>query len=161
MVKPISKTYKYWSNGCGDLFTPDVNTRKDLDSADDLPSQLKELFCRLWTEDKYFRCYLTELDGQYGIAFEDEYDRAAAEEFGISYEDYLDKAKSFAEKISEKFPKFTVMFSKDFQVWSDGSTDSIVAVFMPYGVTREDFDAVETFMDKNHPVREITKNAVV
>lgn len=153
-VKEISKSYKYWSNGCGDLFTPDVETREDIDVGD-LPVQLQELFNTLWTDGCGFRCYLTELDGQYGIAFEDEYSQDTAESYGISYEEYLDKAKAFAELIAAKFPQFTVMYKKDFCEWNDGTKDSIIAVFMPYGVSKEDFDAVNAFMEKNHPVHEI------
>ena len=154
-VKEISKTYKYWSNSCGDLFTPDIETRKDIDNVEELPMQLQKLFTDLWSDDKWFRCYLTELDGQYGIAYEDEYSQLNADDYGISYDELLDKAKFFAEQIAEKFPQFTVMFSKDFTEWNDGTKDSIIVVFMPYGVSKEDFDAVDKFMYENHPIHEI------
>lgn len=138
-----------------DFQPPIADTRKDIDNVDELLTQLQKLFTDLWSEDKCFRCYLTELDGQYGIAYEDGYSQHNADDYGISYDELLDKAKVFAEQIAEKFPQFTVMFSKDFTEWSDGTKDSIIAVFMPYGVSKEDFDAVDKFMYENHPIHEI------
>lgn len=154
VLRMIPDTYRYWSNCCGDLFRPgdDGKAGEDID-VKDLPGELKTLFETLWTEDAGFRCYLIELDGQYGIALEDEYSRETAALYDISYEQYLHMAVIFAEHIQKRFSWATVMYTKDYHEWSDGSKDSIVTVFMPFGiVTQKNLAEVAKYMDVIHPV---------
>lgn len=157
MIKAIPETYKHWSNSCGDLFTP-LPELKAIDE-NELPDELRWLFNNLWTEELGFRCYLTELDGKFGISLEDEYSRHTANIYDISYEEYLEHAERFAYQIREKFPQVQVMFSKNYQEWNDGSKDSIIAVFMSYDIIqlqgRELFYKVSAFMDKEHPIHEM------
>ncbi len=149
-VRPITNSYRYWSNGCGDLFMPDSRNDESI-TRQQLPKDIQKLYDNLWTDEKAFLCYLAELDGKHGIALEDEYNECTAESYGFTYAEYIEKAKAFAAQIAERFPKFTTMFSKDIREWSDGSKDSILAVFMPSNVTKEEFDSLAEYMEENHP----------
>jgi hypothetical protein len=156
-VRPITSSYRYWSNACGEFFGPDDKESRPLIKSE-LPKPLQELFDNLWTDEKMFLCYLAELDGKYGIALEGDFNEIAADDYGITYAKYIKIAKAYAKEIADRFPQYTVMFSKDSRVWSDGTKDSTLAVFMPYGVTKEEFDDVDEFMGEHHPDNSFVEN---
>lgn len=159
MVKKINESYRYWSNCCGDLFTP-LPENRNIDE-NELPDQLQWIFKNIWTESLGFRCYLTQLDEKFGISLEDEWSRETAEVYDLSYEEYLAYAKPFAERISMNFPRVKVMFSRDYQEWNDGSKESILAVFISYDQLqlygKGLFDNIAKFMDEEHPIHEIKR----
>lgn len=130
-TKRLPDTFKYWSNSTGDLFTPDLETRKNI-YINELPEELQRAYDMLWSEDYGFRCFLTELDGKYGIAIEDEFEEATAKDHGVHFEDLLEIEKEFAKLIESEYPEYQVFFEKDHLEWSDGSKSSVVVVFIPW-----------------------------
>jgi hypothetical protein len=129
--------YHYWSNSCGE-----THHWGEYDiTPDELPPQLKRVFEDLFWENKFgLNLYLAEVGGKYGISLEANYDSNEITEEG--YEAVLHRAKKLAKRLASGFPKAQVFFGKNSYKWSDGSKESIVAVFLPWDTTLADFEEV-------------------
>ena len=141
----LSKDFVYWSNSCGDLHH---NGEYDIENVDDLPKELQRAFDELWSEGIYgVRCYLVEFAGKYGIAFEAGYDKGYAEDINLTYEQLINAAREKAVECAKKYPEYDVIFGEDVEPWSDGTTDSIVMIIMPWDINEETLDEVGRYFE--------------
>lgn len=141
----LGGNFVYWSNSCGDLHH---NGEYDIERVEDLPKELQRAFNELWCDGVYrVRCYLVEFNGKYGIAFEAGYDKGYAEDLEMTYENLINIAKEKAVECSKKYPEYDVIFGKETEKWSDGSTDSIVMIVMPWDISNEKFDEVGKYLE--------------
>lgn len=141
----IGGNFVYWSNGCGDLHH---NGEYTIHNVEDLPKELQRAFIELWSEGIYgVRCYLVEFNGKYGIAFEAGYDKYYADDLEISYEQLVRIAREKSVECSNKYPEYDVIFGEDTEEWSDGSTDSIVMIIMPWDISERKFDEVGKYLE--------------
>ncbi len=139
-----TEKYHYWSNSCGEThhwgqydITPE-----------ELPKQLKRVYDELFWKNKFgLNCYLAEYDGKYGISLEAIYNTDWAADTGLSYDKLVKTAQEKANIIAEKFPQHKVLCGKDICEWNDGSKESIMAVFLSWDTSEEEFERVGNFVD--------------
>ena len=142
---------RYWCNALGELHKWG---QYDLNDESELPAELRELYNTLWTDcPNSLLCYLTELDGKYGISLIAEY--YEHEEDGMTSQNNYNHAYGVAERLQGEFD-YPILLAKEVgfpSYYKDFDTGLNVAenatelvLFMPYGVTKEQFDhAVEFF----------------
>lgn len=143
--KRYGEDLHYWSNGCGELHHWGEYGIEE----NELPAELQEMYHSLWVEDEFgLYCYLAEFKGQYGIALIAEYHEYECDgnRSNCGYE--------YAEKVSEELarklpgiaqnmdPKILLAKQQGFPgayaaTEEDPATELVL--FMPYGVTHEDF----------------------
>lgn len=135
----LPDTIKYWSNAVADL--------NYVDNEDELPKELQRVLNKLWTDMYGVCCYLIEFNGKYGVALEAEYNNDYADDMGVSYDTLCDYAHSFAKVVSESYAKFDVVYGKDAVHWSNGKSDTIVTLIMPWDVRCDTFKDVAEWFD--------------
>lgn len=141
----LGGNFVYWSNSCGDLHH---NGEYDIEKVENLPKELQRAFNELWCEGIYgVSCYLVEFNGKYGIAFEAGYDKDYANDSNMTYENLIQIAREKAIECSKKYPNYDVLFGEDTKKWSDGSTDSIVMIIMPWNIVEKEFDEVGRYFE--------------
>lgn len=103
----LNKHLKYWSNACGELH---YHGEYDLNSEDELPSELKRAYNELWEEGNGCYEYLTEYDGKYYIALISEFDKSYARDINVSMNMLYNKGKKNAIALSKtKLFKNTIL----------------------------------------------------
>lgn len=140
----IPDTMRYWSNGCADLLSGDI-------CEDDLPMELRRVLDDLWTDAYVTRCYLFEFKGRYGVAIEAEYEADYARDLGISPDTLEDYAHSIARATADRYGKYDVMFCNGLNLWGANANDndSLVTVFMPWNIDKDEFTAAARWFDDN------------
>jgi hypothetical protein len=136
--------YHYWSNSCGE-----THHWGEYDiTPDELPKELKRVFDELHNENDFgLNCYLTEYDSEYGISLEAVYDKFYANSIHVSYEKLLQTAMIKADLLAAKFPQYKILFGKDTQKWSDGYQESQLVIFMPWNISKENYNMVGTIVE--------------
>jgi hypothetical protein len=137
--------YHYWSNSCGE-----THHWGEYDIApDELPEELKRAFDELFCENDFgLNCYLTEYDGKYGISLEANYDSNYADDICVSYDEVIKTAMIKADLIATKFHQCMVLFGKDTWEWSDGSKESQLVIFMPWNISKKDYNKIGTVVGR-------------
>ena len=133
----------YWSNSLAELSGDIVE--------DDLPTELKRVLGDLWTDAYVVRCYLFEFYGRYGVALEAEYEADYARDLGISPDTLEDYAHSIARAIADRYSKYDVVFCDKLNMWGGNTddNDSLVTVFMPWDIDKEEFVSVAKWFEGN------------
>jgi hypothetical protein len=139
------ENYHYWSNACGELHhwgEYDI-------TEDDLPYQLYRLFAEIYSENSFgLDCYLVQYGAdedtykEYGLSLEAHYDTDYARDICVPYDEVLKTAMIKADLIANRFPECKVFFGKDVCEWNDGSKDSVLAVLLPYNISKEDYNTI-------------------
>lgn len=137
----MPNSFKYWSNSCGDTF---IDGRW-IDEKD-LPHELQRALNELWSDGMYvMRLYLAEFNGVYGVSVQAEYEESdggcACSPDTIAY------ARSKAVELSNAYPEYDILFGENAEEWSDGTIDTIVAIFMPWDTSVEKFEEVCKYFD--------------
>lgn len=136
--------FVYWSNCTGDLHH---NCEYWIDNVEELPSELQKAYNELWSEEYWVNCYIVEFNGKYGVALEAEYDRYFADDLGITYDALIEAAKDKTIGYADKYQQYDVIFGNDTMEWSDGTTNSIVSVIVPWDTCKNEFDDVAKYLD--------------
>lgn len=132
--------FKYWSNSCGDTF----NDGRCVDEKD-LPHELQRALNELWSDGMYvMRLYLAEFNGVYGVSVQAEYENYDGGKCSPELSTY---AHDKAIEISNIYPEYDILFGDNAEEWSDGTTDTIVAIFMPWDTSVEKFEEVCKYFD--------------
>ena len=143
---------RYWCNACGELHKWG---QYDIQDEDELPAEVRELSNTLWEETPNgLWCYLTELDGKYGISLIAEY--YEHENDGCTSANNYNHAYGVAERLQSAFDYPVLLakgigeFSQDYkdadsgEEMSENATELVL--FIPYGATKEQYDhAVQYF----------------
>ena len=142
---------RYWCNACGELHKWG---QYDIQDEAELPAEVRELYNTLWEDNPNgLLCYLTELDGKYGISLIAEY--YEHEEDGLTSANNYNHAYGVAERLQGEFDWPVLLAKKlgcpqDYEDADSGESTSENAtelvLFIPYGASKEQFDhAVQFF----------------
>lgn len=132
--------FKYWSNSCGDVFIDDVWVDENK-----LPIELQRALNKLWSDSIYvMRLYLAEFNGVYGVSVEAEYENYDGGRCNPEVSAY---AHDKAIDVVNTYPEHTVIFGEEAEEWSDGTTDTVVSIFMPWNISADDFEQVCKYFD--------------
>jgi hypothetical protein len=131
-----------WSNTLGE-----IRHGERVIAPADLPKELKRVYDELLTVEDDFglSSYLAEYDGQYGISLEAVYDRDLVGAFG-SYKNLLEIAQIKADLLATKFPAYKVLFGTDTLKYGNGTADSQLIIFMPWNISKVNYEEVETIL---------------
>ncbi len=145
-----SETIKYWSNGCGDLFTPlerdEDNLYKTI-SENKLPAALKEAWNHIWSDNYGSYCYLVERtdkdddDLRYGILLTNEYPKD--EDYTLDF--VSEKSKMTREMLTDKAME-NCSVSVELTSSSNELNMAYLHVFLPWNTPKENVEKIADFL---------------